>query len=128
MLGSLIYRLQQEVPKLLTNREYDLIGDLAGAELIWENIDLLRDQIRENLEQRAVNVGTATAVTSAATFGYLLWTIRGGHAIVAALIASGPTWNLLDPLPVMAMAGNSKSKEDDSSLAELAKKSNTRAK
>jgi|GEM_PF-5040054 len=124
LASGLIYRLQKEIPKLIADREYSLVGELQDAHLIWDNINLLREQVRESLANRTVNVGAATAVTGAATLGYLLWTIRGGHALIAALVASGPTWKLLDPLPVMAGVHGGQSDDEDSSLADLAQKSN----
>ena len=89
----------------------------------WENLDFLREDLGTGQTQRAINVGVATAFTSAATLGYLVWTVRGSQVLMAAMIASGPNWQVWDPLPVLASAGG-RCASDDTSLADIAKKSN----
>ena len=88
----------------------------------WENLDLLSNQRDASQDLRAMNVGTATALTGAATLGYVIWTIRSSQMLMATLLASGPSWGVWDPMPILAFA--SRSREDDSSLADLAKESN----
>ena len=45
-LSDMVYRLQEELPKFLTDRDHDLAG-LQDAYLIWDNIDFLRDEVKQ---------------------------------------------------------------------------------
>ena len=121
--GGITYRIQQELDSVLATLNVNLAGDLYEAELDWQNMDFIRNDLETNQVQRAVNVGAATAIASAATLGYLIWTIRGSQVLMAALLASGPNWRVWDPLPVLAISGGAGGK-GDTSLADLAENAN----
>ena len=50
-------------------------------------------------------VGTALAVSSSLTVGYVIWMLRGGM-LLTSLIAQMPAWRILDPLVVLSRAGD----------------------
>lgn len=54
-------------------------------------------------------VGSTVAVTGAMSVGYVIWLLRGG-LLLSSLLSSLPAWHAIDPMPVLARAGNS---EDD---------------
>jgi len=59
-------------------------------------------------------VGSTVAVTGAMSVGYVIWLLRGG-LLLSSLLSSLPAWHAIDPMPVLARAGNSKDdgEEDD---------------
>jgi hypothetical protein len=46
--------------------------------------------------------------------GYVIWLLRGG-LLLSSLLSSLPAWHSMDPMPVLARAGNSEEdgEEDD---------------
>ena len=67
------------------------------ADYLWKQIDDLGDQGSKMYFDFDIAVG---AVTSIGAFGYILWTLRGG-ALIAAALTQLPTWAMIDPLPVL---------------------------
>ena len=64
-------------------------------------------------------MGVATAVSSALSVGYVVWTLRGGY-LVASLLSSVPAWQFIDPLPVLVTGRlERQSTEEDDSLETL---------
>ena len=120
-IDRLIYRIQSELKTVASKLDVRLVGNFYEDDLLWENMNLLRDQLGDDLSQRAVAVGSATAITSAATLGYLIWTVRGAHVLAAAML-TGPNWNNFDPMPILSV--RRKGNDDDDSLAELTSRAN----
>jgi len=97
----------------------------VNTDLLWEKLDSLRDQLDSHKVQ-LYTVGTATALTTAVSAGYVWWTLRGGYLIASAL-SSIPAWRLIDPLPILQGFGIFKRsteekecrREEEESLASL---------
>lgn len=79
----------------------DLSGAVEHGNLMWEDFKLLRQRIQDDATSRRLAVGAVAAAGSAATIGYVLWTIRGGF-LMATLMASLPAWRSLDLMPILA--------------------------
>jgi VCBS repeat-containing protein len=106
----------------------DLMKDLSFAvntDLLWEKLDSLHEKFAsEKID--LYTVGTATALTTAVSAGYVWWTLRGGYLIASAL-SSIPAWRLIDPLPILQGFGAFKETneekqrrhEEEESLASL---------
>jgi hypothetical protein len=67
------------------------------ADYLWKQIDELEEQSPKMYFDFDIAVG---AVTSMGALGYVLWTLRGG-ALIAAALTQLPTWAMIDPLPVL---------------------------
>lgn len=81
------------------------------------NTEYLIDQLKEadryetSLEDIKMTVG---ALTTLGTLGYVFWTLRGS-ALMALALAQLPSWQMIDPLPVLESytSKNGKKKQDD---------------
>ncbi len=92
---------------LFANAQESLLGEL----------DALRDQFTGALEIEQTVVGSAFAVTTGLSVGYVVWLTRGG-LLLASLVSSMPAWQLMDPTPILASLAGGMT-EDGESLEEL---------
>ncbi len=106
--------------------EFDVESYYHDVQLLWNNLNVIRDQIEEDSNAMAVAVGTATAVSGVATIGYLVWTLRGGY-LVASLVSAVPAWRVFDPLPILEMHCQQRNDRDDASLQEMLKTADSEA-
>lgn len=72
-------------------------------------LDHLREAATGEASVEHKIVGSTVAVTGAMSVGYVIWLLRGG-LLLSSLLSSLPAWHAIDPMPVLARAGNS---EDD---------------
>jgi hypothetical protein len=72
-------------------------------------LDRIRDSATGQPSVEHKIVGSTVAVTGAMSVGYVIWLLRGG-LLLSSLLSSLPAWHAIDPMPVLARAGNS---EDD---------------
>ena len=63
-------------------------------------------------------LGSAIAVSTGLSVGYVIWLIRGGM-LLSSLLSSIPAWQILDPLPVLAGRKGEDDLDDDESLASI---------
>jgi hypothetical protein len=68
--------------------------------LLWNRLDLLKDELSSDMFDQTLTVGVATTLTTALSVGYVMWTLRGGY-LVASLLSTIPTWRMIDPLPIL---------------------------
>lgn len=81
------------------------------------NTEYLIDQLQEadryetSLEDIKMTVG---ALTTLGTLGYVFWTLRGS-ALMALALAQLPSWQMIDPLPVLESysSKNGEKKQDE---------------
>ena len=81
------------------------------------NTEYLVDQLKESdryetsLEDIKMTVG---ALTTLGTLGYVFWTLRGS-ALMALALAQLPSWQMIDPLPVLESysSKNGEKKQDE---------------
>jgi protocadherin Fat 4 len=85
----------------------------SGDGLAWQ----------KELQTRQLIVGTAAAVTSSLSVGYVVWMLRGG-TVVASFMSSIPAWCSFDPLPIVDSFENAHANKGrspvDESLASIA--------
>jgi hypothetical protein len=86
-------------------------GRSAGEVVLAEELESLRETLREQDEIQARGTVVLAAGSLSMTLAYLLWLIRGG-ALVASALSALPAWRILDPLPVLARAPEDEDEED----------------
>ena len=64
-------------------------------------------------------VGTALAVSTAFTVGYVIWMVRGGM-LLTSLLAQLPAWRLVDPLVVLNRADDADDDAQQETLETIA--------
>ena len=76
------------------------------------------DQAREELDELpAIDLETtaiAAGVSGLLTVGYAVWLVQSG-ALVTGLVSSLPSWQLIDPLPILEQTGD----EEDDGIDEM---------
>jgi hypothetical protein len=100
---------------------------ILGSLFLWGKLDSLYEDLDAEMNFDSYVVGTATAMTTALSIGYVLWTIRGGY-LLASMLSSMPAWRLIDPLPILdgfvgGWAGGRRRDDDDESLQSLVENS-----
>ncbi|BBO69402.1 hypothetical protein DSCA_33320 [Desulfosarcina alkanivorans] len=116
--------LQAEAP---TDREPHPVDRHAGlhrrtaARAYLNMVNSLDEVKKEMAGDVAVNqtiLGSAIAVSTGLSVGYVVWMIRGGM-LLSSLLSSLPAWQILDPLPVLAVRRGDTDADDDESLASM---------
>ena len=67
------------------------------AQFLWKQIDELETSFESQFYGLSFTLGAVSAFGGA---GYILWTLRGGM-LMAAAIPHLPNWKLVDPLPIL---------------------------
>jgi len=47
-----------------------------------------------------VTAGTVVGLSTAASIGYLVWSVKSG-ALLSSFVAALPSWRVFDPLPIL---------------------------
>ncbi len=81
---------------------------LQNTELL-SRLTEMRTQLQALGEQRPALIASSIAVSSGLSIGYVIWLVRGG-VLVSSMLSALPAWQLIDPLPVVAVAGGKKRK------------------
>jgi hypothetical protein len=82
-------------------------------------LDRLRDSIRSEAELEQRVVGSAVAIGTGLSVGYVIWLLRGG-LLLTSLLSSVPAWRFVDPLPVLGrLRGDDDDDEDYESLESI---------
>jgi VCBS repeat-containing protein len=77
-----------------------------------EELNQLREQLREEFDlDKTLSISVA-GLSLGVSVAYVLWLVRGG-VLVGSYLSALPAWRLLDPLPVLAHAGEEEEDEDD---------------
>jgi hypothetical protein len=77
-----------------------------------EELNRLRNELREEFDlDKTLSVSVA-GVSLGVSVIYILWLVRGG-VLLGSYLSALPAWRLLDPLPVLARAGEEEEDEDD---------------
>ena len=88
-----------------------------------ESLDFLKEETVREVQLGKAVVGSAIAVSSGLSVGYVVWLIRGG-TLLASVLSSMPAWQLADPLPILA--GTKEEDEgDEESLETIIKSGST---
>ncbi|GAB3760876.1 hypothetical protein GCM10028796_10170 [Ramlibacter monticola] len=105
----------------LTGLNFELSSARMGAEqfqqslrsgVFVEELNRLREQLHEEFDlDRSLSVSVA-GLSLGVSVAYVLWLVRGG-VLVGSYLSALPAWRLLDPLPVLARAGEEEEDEDE---------------
>lgn len=89
------------------------IGAIFHPGFLYEEIG---SQLDIEIGELEITLG---AITTFGSIGYLLWTLRGG-ALIAFAMSQLPSWQMIDPLPVLDSYSGSGSKQvDDDEFGEF---------
>src|SRR5207247_8021549 len=91
--------------------ESDVLNFSFDTSMLWDRLDSLRVQLATDLRYQVLTAGAATAMTTAFTAGYVIWTLRGGY-LIATVLSSVPAWRMMDPLPILDSHDRSKKRRD----------------
>ena len=72
-------------------------------------MDDVRKEVAGDIAFNKTVLGSAIAMSTGLSVGYVVWLVRGGM-LLSTLLSSIPAWQILDPLPILAGK-----KEDDHS-------------
>ena len=106
----------------------DYYGSIHSFRLVNEPDDLINHwntymrQVQAEADSEATAtqtvLGSAIAVSTGLSVGYVVWLVRGGM-LLSSLLSSIPAWQILDPLPVLAGIRDEDDSDDDESLASI---------
>ena len=102
------------------DHQADLRHQMA-ARAYLNMVNSLDDVKKEMAGEIAFNktvMGSAIAVSTGLSVGYVVWLIRGGM-LLSSLLSSIPAWQILDPLPVLVGRRGEDDLDDDESLASI---------
>jgi len=81
-------------------------------------LDDMKQEVSNETTMKQTVVGSAIAVSTGLSVGYVVWLLRGGM-LLSSLLSSIPAWQILDPLPVLAGVRDDQESDDDESLASI---------
>ena len=81
----------------------------------WDDLNAMDQKLGSPITRQQLAVGTALAVSTAFTAGYVVWMLRGGM-LLTSLLAQMPAWRLLDPLVVLNRVSDSDDREEQETL------------
>ncbi len=124
--STLLPRPAQELLyRLLETGAPGFTSGTSLAELIFSDqradffseLDEMREEVEGPMQIEARVMGSAMAMTTGLSVGYVVWLTRGG-LLLASLISALPAWRVIDPLPILGSL-SSREDEGDESLADL---------
>ena len=97
----IVSQVTDEVARSLPSLASTIVDtSIFESKILWDRLDLLREEIVSDSLFQTAAIGTATVVSATLSVGYVLWTLRGGY-LVASLLSTLPAWKMVDPLPVL---------------------------
>ncbi|MDJ0784481.1 MAG: cadherin-like domain-containing protein, partial [Desulfosarcinaceae bacterium] len=81
-------------------------------------LDAMQEEVAVESTITQTMVGSAIAVSTGLSVGYVVWLVRGG-LLLSSLLSSLPAWQILDPLPVLAGRREDRDEDSDDSLAAI---------
>ena len=90
---------------------YAVAAIAYDTELLWSQLDGIEASFEAEFGNVSYSLGAVSAFGAA---GYILWTLRGG-VLMAAAMSQLPSWRMVDPLPVLDSYSNDRNEtgEDD---------------
>jgi VCBS repeat-containing protein len=80
-----------------------------------DELNRVREQMRQDFNLDRTTSITVAGLSLGVSVVYILWLIRGG-VLLGSYLSALPAWRLLDPLPVLARAGEEEDEEDEEPL------------
>ncbi|NNU42824.1 hypothetical protein [Ramlibacter montanisoli] len=77
-----------------------------------EELNRLRRQLHEDFDLDRSTSITVAGLSLGVSLVYVLWLVRGG-VLLGSYLSALPAWRLLDPLPVLARAGDEEEDGDE---------------
>jgi hypothetical protein len=104
----------------------DLGKGLLNNELLWQELDQLRNAINGSNDENGIFKGNFSDIVISlgglsVTSGLIAWLLRGG-SLAASFISAMPLWKGIDPLPVLNKKKKDDEDEDDEATSILADK------
>jgi len=84
-----------------------------------EELNRLRKQMHDEFDIDRTTSITVAGLSLGVSVVYILWLIRGG-VLLGSYLSALPAWRLLDPLPVLARAGDDEDEDEDDEAFEPA--------
>ncbi len=88
----------------------DSIRALLASHGIRESLDQLNEDMQLTFSVPRIAATGLVAATSTFTVGYVAWAFRAGY-LLASVLTTVPTWQTIDPMPILAYIDND---DDDS--------------
>lgn len=92
------------------------VNELGNSDA-QQHFDNASDLFRKNSEAIDVTVGGVLGTSASLSVGYVLWLTRSG-ILLSTILSSLPTWQVIDPLPVLGSAPSA-AHSDQESLADM---------
>ncbi len=105
---------------LLLTRYLDHVNFLSDMEYstaisqLRDALDEFKGEAESEAHYYKTVIGSAIAVSTGLSVGYVVWLIRGGM-LLSSMLFSMPAWQLADPLPLLA-GGRNDDEEDEETL------------
>ncbi|MCP4340448.1 MAG: DUF4347 domain-containing protein [Desulfobulbaceae bacterium] len=87
----------------------------TAFEQLREALDDFKQEAESDTQYYKTVVGSAIAVSTGLSVGYVAWLIRGGM-LLSSVLFSMPAWQIADPLPLLAHRGDEENEEDEETL------------
>jgi hypothetical protein len=93
-------------------------ASVKAYERLREALNAIEKQTGGDIELDEAIAGTAAALTTGLSAGYVVWLLRGGM-LLSSLLSQMPAWHLADPLPILTRMKDESN--DDESLESIIK-------
>ena len=81
-------------------------------------LDDVKKELTDDMALKKTILGSAIAVSTGLSVGYVVWLVRGGM-LLSTLLSSIPAWQILDPLPILARRKDDDDGDGDESLESI---------
>jgi len=91
------YSTRASEDKITELSRYVVASIAYDAQQLWKQLDGIEASFEAEFGKVSFSIGAVSAFGAA---GYILWTLRGG-VLMAAAMSQLPSWRMVDPLPVL---------------------------
>jgi hypothetical protein len=135
MSGADVQETEPDLPREMTPAQTVLDSD-TGSQLadqlvrvhnmmsartylnMLNSLDDVKEELTGDIAFNKTILGSAIAVSTGLSVGYVVWLVRGGM-LLSTLLTSIPAWQILDPLPILARRKDDDDGDGDESLASI---------
>ena len=116
--------LQRYLERLQFNDEVEYNQALTH---LSNALDDFKKEASDDVTYYKTVIGSAIAVSTGLSVGYVVWLIRGGM-LLSSVLFSMPAWQIADPLPLLAHSNDEEDEEDGETLETIIKSGSATAK
>jgi hypothetical protein len=98
-------------------RVHNLMAARAYLNMV-NSLDDLKKEVAGDIAFNHTILGSAIAMSTGLSVGYVVWLVRGGM-LLSSLLSSLPAWQILDPLPILARKKDDDLSDGDESLESI---------